>query len=99
MHVFRQCNNWIIYLSGNITTIHYYNINCHNDQCTAAIFVQTVLQVRLFILADVLTQGAQWTDCIIAKFGEKNLNTKIHYHNIKEHLKLSKIAKFDCEML
>ena len=24
---------------------------------------------------------------------------KIHYHSIKEHLKLSKIAKFGCEVL
>ncbi len=30
---------------------------------------------------------------------EKFRNSKIHYYSIKEHLKLSKIAKFGCEML
>ena len=30
---------------------------------------------------------------------EKFRNSKIHYHSIKEHLKLSKIAKCGCEML
>ena len=30
---------------------------------------------------------------------EKFRNSKIHCHSIKEHLKLSKIAKFGCEML
>ena len=29
---------------------------------------------------------------------EKFRNSKIHYHSIKEHLKLSKTAKFGCEM-
>ena len=30
---------------------------------------------------------------------EKFRNSKIHYDSIKEHLKLSKIGKFGCEML
>ena len=30
---------------------------------------------------------------------EEFRNSKIHYHSIKEHLKLSKIEEFDCEML
>ncbi len=30
---------------------------------------------------------------------EKFQNSKIHYHSIKEHPKISKIAKFGCEML
>ena len=30
---------------------------------------------------------------------KKYLNSKIHYHGIKEHPKLSKIAKFGCKML
>ena len=33
------------------------------------------------------------------KILKKNRNSKIHYHSIKEHVKLSKIAKFGCEML
>ena len=30
---------------------------------------------------------------------EKIWNSKIHYHSIEEHPKISKIAKFGCEML
>ena len=30
---------------------------------------------------------------------KKNRNSKIHYHSIKEHLKLSKMATFGGEML
>ena len=37
--------------------------------------------------------------CIMDKIFEKFRNSKIHYHSIKEHLRLSKIAKFGCEML
>ncbi len=33
------------------------------------------------------------------KFFEKFRSNKIHYHSIKERVKLSKIAKFGCEML
>ena len=36
----------------------------------------------------------QWTDCIHnTQNFEKFRNSKIHYYSIKEHLKLSKIAK------
>ncbi len=35
----------------------------------------------------------------MAKNFEKFRNSKIHYHSIKEHLKLSKIAKYGSEML
>ena len=91
MHVFRQCNNWIIYLSGNITTIHYYNINS-NNQCTDRTSSKIVTSGRSHT-------GGPMDRLHNCKIWEKNLNRKIHYHNIKEHLKLSKIAKFDCEML
>ena len=30
---------------------------------------------------------------------EKLRHSKIHYHSTKQHLKLSKIAEFGCEML
>ncbi len=39
----------------------------------------------------------EWTDCIMQNF-EKFRNGEIHYRRIKERLKLSKIAKFGCEM-
>ena len=30
---------------------------------------------------------------------DKFRNSKIHYHSIKKHVKLSRIVKFGCEML
>ena len=43
--------------------------------------------------------GFKCTDCIMDKIFKKNLNRKIHYDSVKEHPKVSKITKFDCEML
>ena len=43
------------------------------------------------VLMHLLISLREWIDCIIDKI--------LNYHSIKEHLKLSKMAKFCCEML
>ena len=81
--------------AGGACPIYVKNILPHgaavrDGQLQAGDQILEVCNYSFTVVIDRLRNGQNF---------EKFRNSKIHYHSIKGRLKLSKLAKFGCEML